>query len=109
MDTQTESLFIQHLAQASVDQTLVVVTHRTSLLPLVDRIVIVDQGKVVMDGEKARVLAALSGRPETGEHHAPPESKRNGVPKHRVVERGAESGAPAEQVEIVASSAAEAP
>ncbi|HFT8010705.1 TPA: type I secretion system permease/ATPase [Burkholderia cenocepacia] len=109
MDTQTESLFIQHLAQASVGQTLVVVTHRTSLLPLVDRIVIVDQGKVVMDGEKARVLAALSGRPETGEHHAPPESKRNGVPKHRVVERGAESGAPAEQVEIVASSAAEAP
>ncbi|MDN7456917.1 type I secretion system permease/ATPase [Burkholderia cenocepacia] len=109
MDTQTESLFIQHLQQASVGQTLVVVTHRTSLLPLVDRIVIVDQGKVVMDGEKARVLAALSGRPETGEHHAPPESKRNGGPKHRVVERGAESGAPAEQVEIVASSAAEAP
>ncbi|MCL4631378.1 type I secretion system permease/ATPase [Burkholderia sp.] len=109
MDTQTESLFIQHLQQASVGQTLVVVTHRTSLLPLVDRIVIVDQGKVVMDGEKARVLAALSGRPETGEHHAPPESKRNGVPKHRVVERGAESGAPAEQVEIVASSVAEAP
>ncbi len=109
MDTQTESLFIQHLQQASVGQTLVVVTHRTSLLPLVDRIVIVDQGKVVMDGEKARVLAALSGRPETGEHHAPPESKRNEVPKHRVVERGAESGAPAEQVEIVASSAAEAP
>jgi ATP-binding cassette subfamily C protein LapB len=76
MDTQTESLFIEHLKQASAGQTLVVVTHRTSLLTLVDRIVIVDQGKVVMDGDKARVLAALSGQPEP---------QRGGAQKVRVV------------------------
>ncbi|MBR8213209.1 type I secretion system permease/ATPase [Burkholderia cenocepacia] len=93
MDTQTESLFIAHLKQASAGQTLVVVTHRTSLLTLVDRIVIVDQGKVVMDGDKARVLAALSGQPEPvgpTEHHASPdEPQRSRAPKVRVVERGA--------------------
>ncbi|RQR48513.1 type I secretion system permease/ATPase [Burkholderia sp. Bp9140] len=109
MDSQTESQFIEHLKQASAGQTLVVVTHRTSLLALVDRIVIVDQGKIVMDGEKARVLAALSGQPETGVHHAPPEPQRNREPKIRVVQRGAQAGAsPAEPAGAVASLAAEA-
>ena len=109
MDTQTESLFIEHLKQASAGQTLVVVTHRTSLLALVDRIVIVDQGKIVMDGDKARVLAALSGQPEPGERRAPPEPQRSRAPKIRVVERSAEPGAsPAGRAEAGAASAAEA-
>ncbi|MGU7785151.1 type I secretion system permease/ATPase [Burkholderia sp. PU8-34] len=66
MDTQTETLFIEHLRHAMAGQTLVVVTHRTSLLSLVDRIVVVDQGKIAMDGPKAQVLAALTGQPATG-------------------------------------------
>ena len=37
------------------------VTHRPAVLELVQRIVVVDAGKVVMDGPKAQVLAALSG------------------------------------------------
>jgi ATP-binding cassette subfamily C protein LapB len=36
-----------------------VVTHRPSLLALVDRIIVVDGGKVVTDGPKEAVLAAL--------------------------------------------------
>lgn len=60
MDTQTEALFIEHLRRATAGQALVVVTHRAPLLALVDRIVIVDQGRIVMDGPKAHVLAALS-------------------------------------------------
>ncbi|MBN3723459.1 type I secretion system permease/ATPase [Burkholderia sp. Ac-20379] len=74
MDTQTEQQFIGHLRTASAGQTLVVVTHRMSLLPLVDRLVIVDQGRIVADGPKERVLAALSGNPvsrHTGEPAAP--------------------------------------
>ncbi|MGY6239210.1 type I secretion system permease/ATPase [Burkholderia ambifaria] len=109
MDSQTESQFIEHLKHATADQTLVVVTHRTSLLALVDRIVIVDQGKIVMDGEKARVLAALSGQPEADEHPPQPEAQRNRAPKIRVVERGVQPGAsPAESNGGVVSSAAEA-
>jgi ATP-binding cassette subfamily C protein LapB len=59
MDTQTEAAFINDLAQATKGTTLVVVTHRPSLLQLVDRIIIVDEGKVVTDGPKDTVLAAL--------------------------------------------------
>ncbi|UEP21320.1 type I secretion system permease/ATPase [Burkholderia ambifaria] len=109
MDSQTESQFIEHLKHATSGQTLVVVTHRTSLLALVDRIVIVDQGKIVMDGEKARVLAALSGQPEADEQPTQPEAQRNRAPKIRVVERGVQPGAsPAESNGGVVSSAAEA-
>ncbi|WP_124379033.1 type I secretion system permease/ATPase [Pseudomonas synxantha] len=64
MDTQTEALFLEHLKRATEGQALVVVTHRPSLLALVDRIVVVDDGKVVADGPKAEILAKLSGTPE---------------------------------------------
>ena len=40
-------------------RTLLLVTHRTSLLDLVDRIIVVDGGKVVADGAKDAVLEAL--------------------------------------------------
>ncbi|MCD9087200.1 ATP-binding cassette domain-containing protein [Stenotrophomonas sp. SY1] len=61
MDSQTEALFLQHLQRATQGQTLVVVTHRPSLLALVDRVIVIDAGKVVADGPKATVMAALRG------------------------------------------------
>lgn len=61
MDAQSELAFLRQLREAASDCTLVVVTHRPALLELVQRIVVVDAGKVVMDGPKAQVLAALSG------------------------------------------------
>jgi ATP-binding cassette subfamily C protein LapB len=67
MDSQTETLFLQHLARATAGQTMVVVTHRPSLLTLVDRIIVVDDGKVVVDGPKQKVLAALSANARTSE------------------------------------------
>ena len=63
MDSQTEALFLQHLKVATAGHTLVVVTHRPSLLALVDRLVVVDDGKIVADGPKQQVLAALNGAP----------------------------------------------
>ena len=60
MDSQTEALFLHHLRRATEGHTLVVVTHRPSLLDLVDRIIVIDEGKVVADGPKAQVLAAFS-------------------------------------------------
>jgi ATP-binding cassette subfamily C protein LapB len=42
---------------------MVLVTHRTSLLELVDRLIVIDSGKIVADGPKAQVVEALqSGR-----------------------------------------------
>ncbi|VFS45234.1 cysteine/glutathione ABC transporter membrane /ATP-binding component [Budvicia aquatica] len=37
-------------------RTLVVATHRLSILALVDRIIVVDGGKIVMDGPKQQIL-----------------------------------------------------
>lgn len=76
MDTQTEALFLEHLKRATEGQALVVVTHRPSLLALVDRIVVVDDGKIVADGPKAEILAKLSGKPEAG----PAQSARRAAP-----------------------------
>jgi ATP-binding cassette subfamily C protein LapB len=60
MDTQTEAIFMSHLARACAGQTMILVTHRTSLLNLVDRILVVDEGRIVADGPKDKVIAALT-------------------------------------------------
>jgi ATP-binding cassette, subfamily C, bacterial LapB len=62
MDAQAESNFIQHLKTAVADRTLILVTHRPALLDVVDRVVVVDNGRILADGPKAQVLAALSGQ-----------------------------------------------
>ena len=61
MDSQTEVLFLEHLKRATEGQSMVVVTHRPSLLALVTRIIVVDDCKIVADGPKDKVLATLSG------------------------------------------------
>ncbi len=65
MDAQSEVAFLRQLKEAmggGADScTLIMVTHRPAVLELVSRIVVVDSGRVVMDGPKAAVLAALSG------------------------------------------------
>jgi ATP-binding cassette subfamily C protein LapB len=63
MDAQAESSFINHLRTAVDGQTLVVVTHRPALLDVVDRVIVVDSGRILADGPKAHVLALLAGKP----------------------------------------------
>lgn len=63
MDAQSEVAFLRQLKDAAAGCTLILVTHRPAVLELVSRIVVVDAGRVVMDGPKEGVLAALQGRP----------------------------------------------
>jgi len=63
MDAQSEVSFLRHLQQACGHCTLIVVTHRPAVLDLVQRIVVIDGGRVVADGPKAQVLAALAAPP----------------------------------------------
>ncbi|WP_417662153.1 type I secretion system permease/ATPase [Pseudomonas sp.] len=56
MDDVTEREVIAHLKGWLGPRTLVLATHRPALLELVDRVIIVDSGKVVMDGEKSEIL-----------------------------------------------------
>jgi ATP-binding cassette, subfamily C, bacterial LapB len=53
MDIQSEAALIGRLKAVLKDKTLIVITHRTSLLDLVDRVIVIDGGKVVADGPKS--------------------------------------------------------
>jgi len=59
MDNSTEAAVKAQLKEFSVGRTLLVVTHRNSLLDLVDRIIVVDGGKIVADGPRDSVISAL--------------------------------------------------
>ncbi len=59
MDHSSEEEVKQRLRSFAAGKTLIVVTHRTSLLDLVERIVVIDAGKIVADGPKAQVVEAL--------------------------------------------------
>lgn len=59
MDNSTEERFKQQLDKALADKTLLLVTHKASLLSLVDRIIVMDQARIVADGPRDQVLAAL--------------------------------------------------
>ncbi len=59
MDNSTEAVFKNRLSEILPGKTLLLVTHRSSLLSLVDRLIIIDAGKVVADGPKDAVLSAL--------------------------------------------------
>ena len=60
MDIGTEDQFKSRLARVVGGRTLVIVTHRESMLTLVDRLIVMDGGRVVAAGPKADVLQALS-------------------------------------------------
>ena len=60
MDFSTESLFIKKMETYSEDKTMVIVTHRMSLLSLAKRVIVMDQGRIVADGPKEAVLEALN-------------------------------------------------
>ncbi len=59
MDHSSEEALKARLGEVGQGKTLLVVTHRTSLLSLVDRIVVIDAGKVVADGPRDKVVEAL--------------------------------------------------
>lgn len=60
MDNRTEELFKKHLSENLKNKTLILVTHKGSLLSLVDRLVLIDGGRVVADGPRDLVLKALA-------------------------------------------------
>ncbi|MCV0395631.1 MAG: type I secretion system permease/ATPase [Rhizobiaceae bacterium] len=60
MDLASERLLIKKLSEAFADDvTVVISTHRYSMLELVDRLIVIDQGRVVADGPKKAVIEEL--------------------------------------------------
>ena len=61
MDGQTEQQFITALSSAvTPQQTLIIATHRTAPLSLVNRLIILDKGRILADGPKEKVIHILS-------------------------------------------------
>ncbi len=61
-DNQAEAEVRTALQQSLKDKTLILITHRSSLLPLVDRIIVLEQGRIILDGARNDVLKKLSGQ-----------------------------------------------
>jgi ATP-binding cassette, subfamily C, bacterial LapB len=59
MDGRTEATVIERLGRVMKGRTLLIVTHRPALLDLVDRLIVMEQGRKLFDGPKAQVLDAL--------------------------------------------------
>ncbi|QNM98524.1 type I secretion system permease/ATPase [Chitinimonas koreensis] len=59
MDHMSEEMLKTRLRKYADGKTLILVTHRTSLLDLVDRLIVIDSGQVMADGPKAQVVEAL--------------------------------------------------
>ena len=59
LDVGLEKSLINHMKQVLDNKTLIVITHRFAALELVDRVIVLNQGKIVADGPKNAVLAAL--------------------------------------------------
>ncbi|MFT4746064.1 MAG: ATP-binding cassette subfamily C protein LapB [Congregibacter sp.] len=61
LDARAEQQFIKSIKTTATDRTLLLITHKMDLLSLVDRIIVLEKGKLVMDGPKDTVLGKLKG------------------------------------------------
>jgi ATP-binding cassette subfamily C protein LapB len=59
MDFSSEAQFRAKLRDFSHNKTMIIVTHRLSLLELAERLIVIDDGKIVADGPKDKVVEAL--------------------------------------------------
>merc|ERR1711991_127782 len=58
MDAKSETQFVKKFKESDYDTTLVVITHRTSLLVLVEKVIIMENGKVAGIGSTDQFLKA---------------------------------------------------
>jgi len=61
LDNTTESIVKKRLQEYTRDRTLLLVTHKAPMLDLVERLIVMDEGRIVMDGPKEEVFNALKG------------------------------------------------
>jgi len=62
MDQMLEQKVRQSLQEFLVNRTFIMITHRTSLLSLVDRLILIDEGRITADGPRDAILQKLSGQ-----------------------------------------------
>ncbi len=60
LDRGSEAQLINRLHQYVANKTLILITHKSSLLSLVDRLIVVESGHIIADGPKEKVLEEIS-------------------------------------------------
>ncbi len=63
MDNASEEMIQKRLASIMSNKTLILITHRLSMLKIVDRLIVMDGGRIVLDGPRDAVLQRLRGQP----------------------------------------------
>lgn len=61
LDNRSEENLKSKLIQHTAGKTFILITHRASMLSLVNRLLVIDNGRIVADGPKEQVLEALAG------------------------------------------------
>ncbi len=59
MDNRSEMHIKHQLGQLTANETLILITHKTSMLDIVDRVIVMEKGSIIADGPKSQVLADL--------------------------------------------------
>ncbi|CAH6841832.1 ABC transporter, transmembrane region:ABC transporter:Peptidase C39, bacteriocin processing [Vibrio chagasii] len=59
MDNRSEMHIKHQLNQLLPSETLILITHKTSMLDIVDRVIVMEKGCIIADGPKAKVLSDL--------------------------------------------------
>jgi ATP-binding cassette, subfamily C, bacterial LapB len=62
MDAQTEATLLNQLENETKGRTLILITHRPTMLRLVERVILLDQGRVVADGPRDKVLGKAGAK-----------------------------------------------
>lgn len=70
LDARAEKQFIQSIKATAKDRTMLLITHKMDLLKLVDRILVLDKGKLIIDGPKDKVLEQLKNGKFNQEKHS---------------------------------------
>lgn len=60
LDSQAEADMIARLRRVTEGRTLLLVTHRMSMLKLVDRIIVLDAGRIVLDGRPDEIIRSMT-------------------------------------------------
>lgn len=89
MDNNAEFNLKRKLKTILANKTLIIITHRMSMVDLVDRIIVLDGGRILADGPKEAVFNALRG----GGKPSPPARRPSGTSPEKPAEKVAPAGA----------------
>ena len=62
LDAGTEAALVKSLDEATRGMTVVCVTHRGAMLQMLERLIVLDAGRIVIDGPRDQVLESLKGQ-----------------------------------------------